>query len=292
MALSAWLLLGEPLGVAGAAGIALSAAGALLVARPPFLFGQHAGWGPARLAGLLASVSSSLCAAGVAFSIRRIGSSEAALTIALAFHSCTLALSAPPLALSWPQRPVAPSPHEALLLVLIAFTSFLAQLLLTRSFQLLPASRASAIGFTSVVYGHILGMALFGERLTWPSALGSAVILAGVLMTTASGAGPHSGKDGRRPQQDGQGQAGEGGQVLLVPKTQQQQQQQEGVVGGAPPQEWLLASRHDPREEGQPEGDEEAPLLTAGRQLALEEQLESNQVQRVYGLPGAHGGQR
>ena len=286
-----WALLGEPLGLLGAAGLAVSLAGVLVLVQPPSMFGGgcHAGWGRARLTGTAAALSSSAFAAGVAFSIRRIGKSEAALTVrrrlgprpasllrvvkqcctegpgrgawqagtgavrgvggvlgvwyagagyetllpsnqqptpsslivctrahthtqththtlthknvhacvhtharthararththththmhartqgihgarshyayrnaprpkvALAFHSCTLALSAPPLALSWPQPAVPPSGREAGLLVAIALTSFAAQLLLTRCFQLMPAGQASALSFTSVIYG-------------------------------------------------------------------------------------------------------------------------------------------
>jgi drug/metabolite transporter (DMT)-like permease len=63
-------------------------------------------------------------------------------------------MSAPPLALSWPEPAVPLRSREAGLLAAVALASFLAQLLLTRAFQLLPAARASAMGFTTVIYGR------------------------------------------------------------------------------------------------------------------------------------------
>ncbi|KAI8475084.1 MAG: hypothetical protein J3K34DRAFT_406007 [Monoraphidium minutum] len=154
VAAAGWLLLGEPLGAAGAAGLAVSVAGVVVLVHPPALFGGHAESGRQRVLGTAAALGSSAFAAGVAFSIRRIGRSEAALTVALAFHSCTLVMSSPTLALSWPAPAVLPAPRDWGLLVAIALTSFAAQLLLTRSFQLLPAGRASAMGFTSVIYSE------------------------------------------------------------------------------------------------------------------------------------------
>ncbi len=85
VAFSAWLLLGEHLGAAGAAGLLVSIAGVALVARPPFLFGGGgAEWSRARAVGTAASLAASVCAAGVAYCIRRIGKTEAALTVGAA----------------------------------------------------------------------------------------------------------------------------------------------------------------------------------------------------------------
>jgi drug/metabolite transporter (DMT)-like permease len=83
VALAAWTLLGEPLGPAGAAGLAVSLAGVTVLVRPPFLFGDAGGteWGAARATGTAAAIASCVFSAGVALSIRRIGKSEAALTV-------------------------------------------------------------------------------------------------------------------------------------------------------------------------------------------------------------------
>jgi hypothetical protein len=70
--------------------------------------------------------------------------------VALYFHTATIVLSAAPLAAAWPQRAALPSGPDAALLLAIAATSFAGQLLLTRGFQLMPASRAASINFSQV----------------------------------------------------------------------------------------------------------------------------------------------
>jgi drug/metabolite transporter (DMT)-like permease len=201
-AVLARLVRGEPLSGAGAAGCLASFAGVVLLAHPPFLFGGHAEWGPARVAGTAAGLASALLAAGAFISIRcaaggagaaaaaarpqhtpsprqplvgsrtkaaapaaklprpalprrrAIGKSEPPLIVALAFHTCTLALSAAPLACGWPERAVLPGPGDAGLLTAVAACSFCAQLYMTRGYQLESATRASAASYTQVRGGE------------------------------------------------------------------------------------------------------------------------------------------
>ena len=56
----AWLVLGEPLGAAGAAGSVLSLVGLLVLMHPPFLAGGHADWGPRRVAGVAFGIVSAV----------------------------------------------------------------------------------------------------------------------------------------------------------------------------------------------------------------------------------------
>jgi drug/metabolite transporter (DMT)-like permease len=53
-----------------------------------------------------------------------------------------------PLLLGLPEHAKRVAPRDCLLLLGIATTSFFAQLLMTRSFQLIPAVRAAAVSFT------------------------------------------------------------------------------------------------------------------------------------------------
>jgi drug/metabolite transporter (DMT)-like permease len=78
----------------------------------------------------------------------RIGQQEPALVVALWFHSVTIALMVWPLLLGLPEHAKLVAPRDCLLLLGIATTSFFAQLLMTRSFQLIPAARAAAVSFT------------------------------------------------------------------------------------------------------------------------------------------------
>lgn len=63
-ALFAWLVLSESFPWQGWLGLMVSLAGVAVVAHPPFLFGGHAGWGVARVAGIGIDVTSACCGAG------------------------------------------------------------------------------------------------------------------------------------------------------------------------------------------------------------------------------------
>jgi hypothetical protein len=76
--------------------------------------------------------------------------------VALWYHLSTLALSSIPLALNWEQRSI-PLPFDLGMALGVAGTSFVGQLLLSRGFQLLDASKAAAINFTQVGRGRGVG---------------------------------------------------------------------------------------------------------------------------------------
>ena len=97
--------------------------------------------------------------------------------MALWYHLSTLALSSIPLALNWEQRSI-PLPFDLGMALGVAGTSFVGQLLLSRGFQLLDASKAAAINFTQVGRGRGVG----GGR--WQAAARTvAVDLVAALMT-------------------------------------------------------------------------------------------------------------
>lgn len=161
MAVMGALLLGEPLGWIGAAACLISLFGAVIISHPPFLFGGHADWGHHRLLGTLCGMASPCFGAGAGYCIRRIQKTEPALVVALWFHLVTVGVLMWPLIAGFPQAPVLVSAADAGLLVGIAASSFCAQLLMTRAFQLLPAARASALSFMGVVYSHALVSRVF-----------------------------------------------------------------------------------------------------------------------------------
>ncbi len=63
---------------------------------------------------------------------------------------CTLVFLLPPLIFGLPERAVLPTARDTCFLLGVAFTSFIAQILQTRGFQLTLAARAAAVGFTQV----------------------------------------------------------------------------------------------------------------------------------------------
>eukprot|EP00879_Flechtneria_rotunda_P004737 GHRR01005006.1.p1 GENE.GHRR01005006.1~~GHRR01005006.1.p1 ORF type:complete len:564 (+),score=172.35 GHRR01005006.1:243-1934(+) len=181
---AAWLLLGEPLGANSIAGCLISVIGVVVLIHPPFLFGGHGDWGDKRLLGIVAGISSTLFSTGTSYAIRKIGKAEPALVVAMSFHTITILLMTPLLLLGIPEPFKAVAPDDCLLLAGIATTSFFGQLLMTRSFQLLPAARAAAMSFMGVVYSHILGAVVFHERLTLTTLGGGVLIFIGVLLVT------------------------------------------------------------------------------------------------------------
>lgn len=82
--------------------------------------------------------------------IRLIGGSEPAAVIAIWFHTATALLSVFPLLAGIPNKPVLMSGGDGGLMLGVAATSFVAQLLSTRGLQRCQAAKAAAMGFTQV----------------------------------------------------------------------------------------------------------------------------------------------
>ncbi|WIA35490.1 hypothetical protein OEZ86_003920 [Tetradesmus obliquus] len=148
-ALMARALLNEPLGYRGAAGCLISILGAVVLSRPPFLFGGEQ-WSRSQAIGTAASTAAAFLGSGSSLTIRLIGNKEPAAVIAIWFHTCTMCLTAIPLALGWPSRFALVSRGDAGLLLGVAATSSVAQLLNTRGLQLVVAAKAAAMGFTKL----------------------------------------------------------------------------------------------------------------------------------------------
>lgn len=116
--------------------------------------------------------------------IRLIGCSEPAAVIALHFHCATMLLSVFPLLAGVPNKAVLLSGVDGSLMLGVAGTSFVAQLLSTRGLQRCQAAKAAAMGFTQVVYSNIMGAVFFDDKLRLGGLLGTLLILAGVLLVT------------------------------------------------------------------------------------------------------------
>lgn len=83
--------------------------------------------------------------------------------VALWFHLTTICLTVWPLLFGLPEHARLVASHDCLLLLGIALTSFSAQLMMTRSFQITTAARAAAVGFT----GQFLFLILVQQG--WPA---------------------------------------------------------------------------------------------------------------------------
>ncbi len=83
------------------------------------------------------------------------------------------------------QRPEAIAPRTWLFLVLSGIATGLSWLCYYRALQLGPVSKVAPIDKLSVVVAIILGIAFVGEPLTWPVAVGGALIVAGSIVMIA-----------------------------------------------------------------------------------------------------------
>ncbi|GAB4823829.1 hypothetical protein N2152v2_010875 [Parachlorella kessleri] len=181
----AWLLLGERFGLLTALGCLASMGGVVLVAQPPFVFGSategHEGWTQERTIGMGYAILGALLTSCAYIVIRIIGRREPPLVLAMSFHTAGMVGTGIPPLFGKPSPAVMPSPLDCVWLLSIGLTSFAAQLLLNRGFQIEVAVKASAVNYTQVIYAHALGLLFFDEKVTWPGVLGAVLIAAGVV---------------------------------------------------------------------------------------------------------------
>jgi transporter family protein len=80
------------------------------------------------------------------------------------------------------QKPDAAAPSSWLFLVLSGIATGLSWLCYYRALQLGPVSKVAPIDKLSVAFAIVLGVLFAGETLTWPIALGGALIVAGSVI--------------------------------------------------------------------------------------------------------------
>uniref|UniRef100_A0A1D2AFF9 EamA domain-containing protein n=1 Tax=Auxenochlorella protothecoides TaxID=3075 RepID=A0A1D2AFF9_AUXPR len=181
----AWLVLGEPAGQHTLVGCTTCLLGVFIVAQPPFLVGMLTGrpvpWTRERLLGVGAALAGAFLTAGAYVVIRHVGKQTVPLTMSAWFFSVSFFTILPAVALSFPGPLLLPSPLQALTLVGIALTSFLAQLLMGRGLQLMPAAKCANVNLMQVVYASLLGLAFFDEAISWLQVLGAVFLAVGIL---------------------------------------------------------------------------------------------------------------
>jgi EamA-like transporter family len=153
------------------------------VAEPPFVFGGGAAWSHRRLEGVLCGLASSFCSSCAFLSIGALGTSERPITMSLWFHCSATLTATVPLLLGIPTPATLPTTMDWVWLLNITWTSFVAQLLISRGFQLLAPSQAAAINLSQVLHAHVLAVTFLGEHLNWHSVLGAVLTAGGVLLT-------------------------------------------------------------------------------------------------------------
>lgn len=155
--------------------IALAFAGTIAVAQPSILFGSAE---PLPVVGVAAALISAGFSAGAYVTVRSLRGREAPEVIV--FYFALVATPAPlPFALaSW----VWPSLSGWLYLLAIGVAAQLGQMFLTRGLTLVPAGRATAIGYVQIVFAAIWGFFVFGEKPNEWSLLGALCVAAGTAI--------------------------------------------------------------------------------------------------------------
>jgi len=149
--------------------------GVVLVARPPFLFGD--GGGALPLLPVLAALFGALCSGAAYVTVRALRATDHALVIVLYFPLVATPLAVPGMI----PDAVWPSALDLLLLVLIGVAVQVGQVFLTRGLHLEPAGRATAVSYVQVAFAWLWGLLFFGEAPTLLGALGTALVVGAAL---------------------------------------------------------------------------------------------------------------
>lgn len=173
-ALFAAVFLGERLNWRTSACLAAAIGGVALVVGPKGGF-----WNLGAVAGLGSAVFAALAYVAV----KRATANNSPWSIVLYFS-----LVASVLTLPWMLRDYhAPTPMEWLLLVGVAGSATVAQVLMTYGYQLARASTASIVSLFTPLFAALLGMAVFQDLPTWGTWAGGALILgAGIALARRS----------------------------------------------------------------------------------------------------------
>jgi drug/metabolite transporter (DMT)-like permease len=118
--------------------------------------------------------------------VRRLSATEPAARTVFYFAAIGSAASVFPLLWLWQT----PTTDEAVWLLLLGGLATAGQLLLTRGMACAPATRLGPFTFFSVVFGALLGWLFWEEALTWPTILGTLLVMSSAIL---AGRGlPHS----------------------------------------------------------------------------------------------------
>jgi drug/metabolite transporter (DMT)-like permease len=153
--------------------------GVLLITRPALLFGGDAsGINPVH-AGI--ALMGAACSGAAYATIRRMeGEHPDVVVFYLPLMQVPMAL--PFVFSGW----LAPTALEWGLLVVMGIATQLAQVAMTRGLQLERTARATTVGYVQLVFAGLWGALVFGERITWWTIAGAAVVVGAALWLVLS----------------------------------------------------------------------------------------------------------
>ncbi len=186
-ALIAWGALREPLGRLGAAGLAVAAAGLVLVVGP------GAESSPTRLLGDLMFIAGAVCW-GIYSVLGRVASRTFDPVSATLYGTVVGTLVLIPAAIlegGMPRLLAAPLEAWVAIAYLAVFGTVIAFVLLHVGVGRISASRAAAFALLVPIIGVVSSALLLHEPLTWLSLVGGVVVIAGLWLIQQRGAPPH-----------------------------------------------------------------------------------------------------
>lgn len=168
MPIIALVWLREKIIVASAVALAIGFAGVAIVLQPTELATNNLAWKTGAIA-----LTGAFLAAMAKVTIRRMGHSESSQTIVFYFGIIATLFSLPAAILNW--QPVPSDVWWSVLLLGGAATA--GQLALTRAYRTAPTGTVGVYAYSAVIYGAIMGWAIWDEVPVWTTWLGASLIL-------------------------------------------------------------------------------------------------------------------
>ena len=182
-ALSAWLLLGEPIRRRIGIAVLLGWIGVMLVMQPDWINSTTGAVMPELPAiAVTFGLGGALLTALDYVSVRQLSAREHSLVIVFYFPLVSVPATLP---LLWGQA-IWPSPEQWLWLVGVGVFTQLGQIWLTEGLSALPAARATSINYVQVVFASLWGVLFFAEPITGAVVLGAACVLGATLISLSA----------------------------------------------------------------------------------------------------------
>ena len=182
-ALSAWLLLGEPIRRRIGIAVLLGWIGVMLVMQPDWINSTTGALMPELPAiAVTLGLGGALLTALAYVSVRQLSAREHPLVIVFYFPLVSVPATLP---LLWGQA-IWPSPEQWLWLVGVGIFTQLGQIWLTEGLSALPAARATSINYVQVVFASLWGVLFFAEPITGAVVLGAACVLGATLISLSA----------------------------------------------------------------------------------------------------------
>ncbi len=149
--------------------------GTLLVTRPSVLFG-HGTHLPT--AGVLAALGGAVFSAFAYTTVRRLRLSDDPHVIVMYFPVVAVPATLPFAIASWKT----PTTQGWLLMLGLGVATQVSQVLLTKGLAVVPAGRATTVGYVQIIFAAVWGAAIFGEIPGPLTVAGALLVIVGVLV--------------------------------------------------------------------------------------------------------------